>query len=98
MSPTNWPRGRETRMANTRRRRNSFTSFLGDIIDDSKDLVDDLIDRAKDVEEHGRDAVRDFADDDDEIDVDEPELRQLRSSLEALTGQVSQLTEMQARK
>jgi hypothetical protein len=30
----------------TKRRKNSVTKFLQDIIDDSKELVDDLIDRA----------------------------------------------------
>jgi len=34
----------------SRRRGNTFTRFLEDIVDDTKDFVDDLIDRAKDVE------------------------------------------------
>ena len=85
-------------MVSTKRRKNTFTRFLEDIIDDSKDLVDDLIDRAKDVEEHGRDVVKDVVDDDeDDVDVDPTELRQLKASLEALTAKVTQLADIQAK-
>ena len=45
------------------RRKNTFTTFLSDIVDDAKDLVDDLLDRAKDAEEDLRHAVRDVVDD-----------------------------------
>src|SRR5437588_11625576 len=46
--PRQAARGNET--MGSRRRGSSFTRFLEDIVDDTKDLVDDLIDRAKDVE------------------------------------------------
>ena len=46
------------------KRKNTFTRFIEDIVDDTKDFVDDLIDRAKDVEEDVKDAVVDLADDD----------------------------------
>ena len=39
------------------RRKNTFTTFLSDVIDDSKALVDDLIDRAQEFEEKARDAA-----------------------------------------
>ena len=55
-------------MATTKRRKNSITKFLQDVIDDSKELVDDMIDRASDVEENARDAVKDVVDDEDDSD------------------------------
>ena len=84
-------------MGSRRRRGSSFTRFLEDIVDDTKDLVDDLIDRAKDVEEDTRDAVSDFVDDED----DEPDDRHadeaaaLRKQLAELRAKIDQLTAMQ---
>ena len=48
----------ETPVATGKRRRNSITRLIEDVVDDAKDLVDDVVDRAKDVEHDGRKAVR----------------------------------------
>ena len=47
------------------RRKNTFTTFRSDVIDDSKALVDDLIDRAQEFEEKARDAATSALGDDD---------------------------------
>ena len=81
----------------TKRRKNSVTKFIQDIIDDSKELVDDLIDRASDVEEHAHDAVRDIV---DEEETDEApssdELAQLKSAIAALSKKVDKLAAVSA--
>lgn len=46
-------------MAKKKRRRNSLSRLLEDIVDDTKDFVDDLTDRAKDVEDDLRHAMTD---------------------------------------
>jgi polyhydroxyalkanoate synthesis regulator phasin len=83
----------------SRRRGNTFTRFLEDIVDDTKDLVDDLIDRAKDVEEDTRDAVTNLVDDDDDGDDagkrDADEAAALRKQLDDLRAKIDQLTAMQ---
>jgi polyhydroxyalkanoate synthesis regulator phasin len=81
----------------SRRRGNTFTRFLEDIVDDTKDFVDDLIDRAKDVEEDAKDAVTDLVDDDgDEADErDAGEAAALRKQLDELRAKIDQLTAMQ---
>jgi polyhydroxyalkanoate synthesis regulator phasin len=82
----------------SRRRGNTFTRFLEDIVDDTKDLVDDLIDRAKDVEEDAKDAVVDLVDDDDDDDGDTrdaTEAAALRKQLDELRAKIDQLTAMQ---
>jgi len=81
----------------SRRRGNTFTRFLEDIVDDTKDFVDDLIDRAKDVEEDAKDAVTDFVDDDDDDDSkgDAGEAAALRKQLDDLRAKIDQLTAMQ---
>src|SRR5439155_8377949 len=50
--------GRGDGVATGKRRRNSITRLIEDVVDDTKDLVDDVVDRAKDVERDGRKAVR----------------------------------------
>ena len=45
------------------KRKNPFTSFISDIVDNTKDLADDLLDRAKTVETNAKDAVKDAVDD-----------------------------------
>jgi hypothetical protein len=45
------------------KRKNTFTRFLSDIVDNTKDLADDLLDRAKTVETNAKDAVKDAVDD-----------------------------------
>ena len=52
---------RDTNMA-TKRRKNSFTKFLQDIVDNTTDLVNDVVERAESVEENMHGAVRDVAD------------------------------------
>jgi polyhydroxyalkanoate synthesis regulator phasin len=79
----------------SRRRGNTFTRFLEDIVDDTKDFVDDLIDRAKDVEEDAKDAVVDLVDDDDDDDRDTSEAAALRKQLDELRAKIDQLTAMQ---
>lgn len=79
----------------SRRRGNSFTRFLEDIVDDTKDFVDDLIDRAKDVEEDAKDAVVDLADDDEREERDADEAAALRKQLAELQAKIEQLTAMQ---
>jgi polyhydroxyalkanoate synthesis regulator phasin len=78
----------------SKRRKNTFTRFLEDIVDDTKDFVDDLLDRAKDVEHNTRDAVTD-AIDDDESDVDRREMVALRASLDELKDKINQLSQTQ---
>jgi len=81
------------------KRKNTFTRFLEDIIDDSKDFFDDLIDRAKDAETNTKDAIRDVVDDDEDVDVAVKELSTLKASLADLTAKVDQLTQLtQAKK
>jgi len=81
----------------SKRRGNTFTRFLEDIVDDTKDFVDDLIDRAKDVEEDAREAVVDLVDDDDDNDDDRDagEAAALRKQLDELRAKIDQLTAMQ---
>lgn len=81
----------------SRRRSNTFTRFLEDIVDDTKGLVDDLIDRAKDVEEDVRDAASDFVDEDGdgEDDRDAAEAAALRKQLDELRAKIDELTAMQ---
>ena len=79
----------------SRRRGNTFTRFLEDIVDDTKDFVDDLIDRAKDVEEDAKDAVVDLADDDEKEERDASEAAALRKQLAELRAKIDELTAMQ---
>jgi polyhydroxyalkanoate synthesis regulator phasin len=79
----------------SRRRGNTFTRFLEDIVDDTKDLVDDLIDRAKDVEENTKDAVIDVVDEDEREERDASEAAALRKQLDELRAKIDQLTAMQ---
>jgi polyhydroxyalkanoate synthesis regulator phasin len=79
----------------SRRRGNTFTRFLEDIVDDTKDFVDDLIDRAKDVEENAKDTVVDLADDDEREERDAGEAEVLRKQLDELKAKIEELTAMQ---
>ena len=85
-------------MATTKRRKNTVTKFLQDIIDDSKELVDDMIDRARDVEDHARDAVRDVVDDEDTETPSSDELAALKAALADLTGKVEKLAAVKSGK
>jgi hypothetical protein len=82
------------------RRKNTFTRFFEDIIDDTKDLVDDLVDRAKDVEKDVRDAAKNVVDDDDNDSgsVSGSEMAQMHAALAELTAKVNQLAELQLAK
>jgi polyhydroxyalkanoate synthesis regulator phasin len=79
----------------SKRRGNTFSRFLEDIVDDTKGFVDDLIDRAKDVEENAKDAVVDLADDDEVEERDEQDAVALRKQLDELRAKIDQLTAMQ---
>ena len=45
------------------KRKNTFTRFISDVVDNTKDLADDLLDRTKTVESNAKDAVKDAVDD-----------------------------------
>ena len=72
------------------KRKNTFTRFIEDIVNDTKDFADDILDRAKDLETDMKDAVKD---DDDNVSV--PSLHSLESALAELTAKVNQLTQIQ---
>ena len=75
----------------SKRRSNTLTRFLEDIVDDTKTFVDDLIDRAKDVEENAKDSVVDVVDDDD----DKAEAATLQKTLQELRAKVAELEALQ---
>ena len=79
------------------KRKNTFTRFIEDIVDDTKDFVDDIIDRAKDLETDVRDAVKDVVDDDEteSVPASSPDMADLQLALAELTRKVNQLTELQ---
>ena len=77
------------------KRKNTFTRFIEDIVDDTKDFVDDILDRAKDVETDMKDAVKDAVDDDEDDKAGVSSLHSLESALAELTAKVNQLAEMQ---
>jgi len=78
------------------KRRNTFTRFIEDIVDDSKDFVDDILDRAKDVENDMHDTVTDvFEDDDDEPGGYGYNMSGMQTAIEELTAKVNQLAELQ---
>lgn len=79
------------------KRRNTFTRFIEDIVDDTKDFVDDVLDRTKDVENHARDAVKDAVDDDESYNGAYPtgQMASLENALAELTAKVNQLAELQ---
>ena len=76
-------------------RKNTFTRFFEDIVDNTKDLVDDLVDRAKDVENDVRDAAKDVVDDDETSGSSSSEVAHLESALADLTAKVNQLVALQ---
>jgi polyhydroxyalkanoate synthesis regulator phasin len=80
----------------SKRRSNTFTRFLEDIVDDTKDFVDDLIDRAKDVEENVKDAVVDVTDDDEAEET--ADIEALNKTLAELQAKVEELTALQGKK
>jgi methyl-accepting chemotaxis protein len=77
------------------KRKNTFTRFIEDIVDDTKDFVDDVLDRAKDLETDMKDAVKDVVDDDDNDSAGVSSLTSLESALAELTVKVNQLAELQ---
>ena len=77
------------------KRKNTFTRFIEDIVDDTKDFVDDILDRAKDLETDARDAVKDVVDDDEDDKVGVSGLASLESALAELTAKVNALAELQ---
>jgi len=86
-------------VATGKRRRNSITRLLEDVVDDAKDLVDDVVDRAKDVERDGRKAVRRAVRDNGDRPSEsarEREMDDLKSALDDLTAKVNRLVALQA--
>jgi polyhydroxyalkanoate synthesis regulator phasin len=78
------------------KRKNTFTRFIEDIVDDTKDFVDDILDRAKDLETDVKDAVTDVVDDDDESGSGSSrEVASLQAAMAELTAKVNQLAELQ---
>jgi len=77
------------------KRKNTFTRFIEDIVDDTKDFVDDILDRAKDLETDMKDAVKDAVDDDEDDKAGVSSFQSLESALAELTAKVNQLAEMQ---
>ena len=82
-------------MATGKRRRNSITRLIEDVVDDAKDLVDDVVDRAKDVERDSRKAARRSVNHDGDR-RDHSEIDDLKSALDDLTAKVNRLVAMQA--
>ncbi len=76
-------------------RKNTFTRFFEDIVDNTKDLVDDLVDRAKDVENDVRDAAKDVVDDDDDDKASDADMAAIRGQLSALQAKIEELTALQ---
>ena len=77
------------------KRKNTFTRFIEDIVDDTKDFVDDILDRAKDLESNAKDDVKDAVDDDEDDKVSVSSLHSLEYAIAELTTKVNQLAEMQ---
>ena len=79
------------------KRKNTFTRFIEDVVDDTKDFVDDILDRAKDLENDARDAIKDVVDDDedDKVSASSPDVAELQAALAELTAKVNQLAELQ---
>jgi hypothetical protein len=78
------------------KRKNTFTRFIEDIVDDTKDFVDDILDRAKDLETDARDAIKDAIDDDESDNkVSSPDVAALQIALAELTVKVNKLAELQ---
>lgn len=80
------------------KRKNTFTRFIEDVVDDTKDFVDDILDRAKDFENDARDAVKDVVDDDEstgKASASGAGVAELQAALAELTAKVNQLAELQ---
>lgn len=80
-------------MTTRSKRRTGIVRYLGNIVDETKDLVDDLLDRGRDLEHDLRDTARKAFDyeDDDEDDSVRRELAALRCALTSLTAKVDEL-------
>ncbi len=78
-----------------KRRPKSISSLLGDVIDDTKGLVDDVLDRTADLERDAsrgaRRVVRETK------DTTEDEFDSLKSALDDLTAKVNRLANLQAK-
>jgi polyhydroxyalkanoate synthesis regulator phasin len=79
-------------------RRSGIVKYLGNIVDDTKDLVDDLLDRGRDVEHDLRGTARRTfeRDDEDEDRAVRQELAALRITLATLTRKVDELATQRA--
>jgi hypothetical protein len=80
------------------KRKNTFTRFIEDIVDDTRDLVDDVLDRAKGLETDVRVAVQDVTADDDDsqtVSTSGSGVADLQVALGELTAKVNRLAELQ---
>jgi hypothetical protein len=77
------------------KRKNTFTPFIEDIVDDTKDFVDDVLDRTKDLETDTMGAVKEAVVDDEKHSVGVSSMSSLESALAELTAKVNQLAEAQ---
>ena len=84
-------------MTTTRsKRRTGIVKYLGNVLDETKDLVDDMLDRARDVEHDMRDTVRRAVETDDEdAETRDDELAELRRTVLLLTQKVEELSALQ---
>ncbi len=85
-------------MARNTGQRRGIIKFLGNIVDDSKEVVDDILDRARDVEKDLRSTARKALDDDDDDDGDRvpaADIASLQAALAELTAKVNQLAALQ---
>lgn len=74
-----------------------MVKYLGNVLDETKDLVDDMLDRARDVEHDMRDTVRRAVEieDDEDTDTRDDELAELRTAVLRLTQKVEELSALQ---
>jgi Ran GTPase-activating protein (RanGAP) involved in mRNA processing and transport len=81
-------------MTTRTKRRTGIIKFIGNVLDESKDLVDDLLCRAREVEHDVRDTVRRAVEvKDDEDDEHPDEIAELRLALVRLTQKVDELAD-----
>lgn len=80
--------------------KNPVTTWVGNVVDDTKDFVDDIIDRAGDVEKDARKSMRKADDKKDKKKSKkyDAELADLHEAIAELTKTVNALAEAQAGK
>ncbi len=73
------------------KRKNTLTTFISDVVDNTKDFVDDIVDRAKDVETDVRKAAKNVVDDDETPTTKGSEIDVLNKAISELTKKVNEL-------